>query len=140
MIDATTLRQILRFILVGGINTLVGVAAILGLRFIAGASDVVANFLGYIVGIVVSFVLNRRFTFADRGPVSSSLLRFVVSVAIAYGANLAVLMTCLRVLDTGSLVAQIASIVVYSVVFFLLAKLFAFRDTGDPQASSTRGR
>lgn len=135
MLNATTLRQLLRFVFVGGINTLVGVAAILGFRFIAGASDVVANLLGYLIGIVVSYVLNRRITFADRGAVASSLPRFLVAVATAYGANLITLVICLRVIGAASLVAQIASIAVYSVVFFLLAKLFAFRGAAEGTAS-----
>lgn len=126
MPDPSTLGQLVRFVLVGFANTAVGLGTILALRYGVGTSDLLANFLGYAVGISVSFLLNRSFTFGDRGAVGPALIRFAISVGIAYLINVVVLLFCLRVLDAPSLVGQLAGMVAYTIAFFFLAKLFAF--------------
>lgn len=126
MTSTPTLGQLFRFVIVGGANTAVGLGTILAMRYGLGTSDLLANFLGYAVGISVSFLMNRSFTFGDRSAMGPALFRFAISVGIAYLVNVAVLMFCLRVVAATSLVSQIAGMISYTVTFFVLAKLFAF--------------
>jgi len=121
--------QALRFVIVGCINTLTCLIVILSLRYGAGAGDIMANALGYVVAIAVSFVLNRRFTFKHEGPVTSALLRFLTSFGIAYTANLLVLLVLLHQLDLPPYAAHPVANAVYTLFFFFLAKHFAFRDS-----------
>lgn len=120
------LRSALRFGFVGLLNTLVGLAVIAALLQM-GAGDYPANAGGYVVGLCLSFTLNRIWTFEVRGPVAAGeAARFLVAFAIAYSANLAVL-TGMRGLGfERSLVGQGAGIVTYSICFFLLSRAFVF--------------
>ncbi|SFF85920.1 Putative flippase GtrA (transmembrane translocase of bactoprenol-linked glucose) [Novosphingobium sp. CF614] len=121
------LKSGVRFGLVGLANTLVGLA-IIAVLLRAGAGDYLANAASYSIGLCLSFVLNRAWTFGQRGPVAGiEARRFVIVFVLSYGANLAVL-TLMRGIGFGeSLIGQGAGMVVYSVCFFLLSRRYVFR-------------
>lgn len=75
---------ILRFIIVGIINTLVGTAIMFGLYNLAGASYWVSSATNYILASMLSFVLNKKFTFRHEGNVVASGFRFAVNIAVCY--------------------------------------------------------
>ena len=85
-----------RFLIVGVINTLVGTAVMFSLYNLAGLHkwgqvgywlSTVGN---YTVGSVVSFFLNKHFTFKNKEKGRGVVVRFVVNIAVcmvlAYGA------------------------------------------------------
>lgn len=115
-----------RFGLVGIANTLVGLAVIaLLLHF--GAGDYLANAVSYAIGICLSFVLNRTFTFRVRGRVAAhEVHRFLAVFAISYAANLGVLTLMRAAGFAETLIAQGAAMIAYSTVFFLLSRRFVF--------------
>jgi putative flippase GtrA len=117
----------LKFALTGVGNTIVGVGTLLFARDVLGMSDYVANAIGYVVGLIFSFVVNRSFTFADRSSMAITAPRFLLAFAISYSANLVVLAVGLDVLGLHPNLAQAFAIVTYSVTFFLLCRLFVFR-------------
>jgi|CXWL01.1.fsa_nt_gi putative flippase GtrA len=79
----TLLAQIVRFALVGVAATAVHFAVLIALVELAGLGPVAATTLGYIVGIAVSYTLNRLYTFKSDAPVGSSFLKF----ALLYGVS-----------------------------------------------------
>src|SRR5207244_4508227 len=74
----------IKFVVVGVGNTLLGLTIIYALKGLAGASDVAANVVGYLVGASVSFSLNKTWTFGHRGRVGPALWRFLLVLAAAY--------------------------------------------------------
>ena len=85
----------IRFLIVGVINTLVGTAVMFGLYNLAGLHrwgqmgywlSTIGN---YTVGSVVSFFLNKHFTFKNKEKGRAVVIRFVVNIAVcmvlAYG-------------------------------------------------------
>lgn len=117
-------RQPIMYALVGIMNTAIGGAAIFVLMAL-GASPIAANAGGYALGFVTSFVLNSKITFqvsASRG----NLIRFLVAVAIAYAANLAVMIITLKVTHSKQ-IAQAAGIPVYLMVGYIANKCWAMR-------------
>ncbi|PNU04211.1 GtrA family protein [Novosphingobium guangzhouense] len=122
----TTMMAALRFGVVGALNSLVGLAVIWALLRL-GVGDYPANACSYAVGVCLSFVLNRAWTFAVRGPVGSGeVARFLLVFALSYAANLGVL-TLMRALGFAhSLIGQGAAMAAYSVCFFLLSRHFVF--------------
>ncbi|MEL6266900.1 MAG: GtrA family protein [Pseudomonadota bacterium] len=115
--------EAIRFGLVGIVNTAAGLGTIyLAMWF--GVAPVPANMIGYAVGIVVSFTLNRLYTF--KGPTRpGAVLRFLVCFAISYGVNLAVLTTVLA-LGVSPWLAQPIAMVSYTGCFFLISKFYVF--------------
>ncbi|MBQ0078846.1 MAG: GtrA family protein [Eubacterium sp.] len=78
-----------KFIIVGICNTIVGTGLMFLLYNLAGCSYWVSSAANYIVGSILSYVLNSRFTFNYKGNNARSISRFVINIAgcwiIAYG-------------------------------------------------------
>jgi putative flippase GtrA len=124
------LAQIARFVIVGAINTIAGLLIIYGMMFFVGANLFLANFCGYAVGLLISFVLNKSWSFTSDHPIGSSLFRFLLVFCVAYLVNLVALKTATEAAGLNPYFAQMIAIVFYSVVFFIGCRVFAF-----PQAA-----
>ena len=84
-----------RFILVGIVNTLVGYGVMFGLWNLAGLhlwGDFgywISSAANYVVGSIVSFFLNKHFTFRNRETGSGVVIRFILNISlcwlVAYG-------------------------------------------------------
>lgn len=116
--------QFLKFVSVGVLNTLIGLAVIVGMMYFLDAGPIAANLGGYLVGGVVSFALNGRFTFRQELLSRGMFFRFVAIYLLAYLANLAALRMSLVF---NKYLAQIAGMLVYTVVGFVGCRLFVYR-------------
>lgn len=77
-------KEISTFLAIGIINTLVGLTSIYLLFNLLHISYWLATFIGNAIGMIVSYLLNKRFTFQNKGRFSSSLLRFFLVVLLCY--------------------------------------------------------
>ena len=119
-------RQIGRFGLAGVVNTLVGYGVIV-LCLYGGFGDYLANAIGYGAGFLISFALNRQFTFGIRGPVRrGEIARFAVAVMLAYAANLAVLTFGRALFGEGHALLQLPALATYTAVFYVLSARLVF--------------
>ena len=119
--------RIVRFGFVGLVNSLFGLSIIYLCKFI-GMTEVTSNVVGYLCGLILSFQLNRTWTFGiTQRSQASHFLRFVFAFLLAYGVNVCVLLYLLS-LNLNSYLAQAASIPIYAIVFYLLCVFFVFRD------------
>ena len=116
---------VVRFVLVGMVNTLVGLALIYAAKWFMGAGDVAANAFGYSVGMLVSFTLNRTWTFAHRGPAGRAFLTFLAVQGVAYGMNLVCVMGLIAY-GIDSYVAQAFGVPPYTIVSYLGSRYLAF--------------
>jgi putative flippase GtrA len=116
-----------RFFIVGGINTTVGLLTIWLLKWLGGLSDFAANLVGYVLGVSVSFLLNRSWTFSYRGAWLTSIARFGIVVAVAYLANLCVVLLLVQKFGMNGYLAQIFGIPPYTIIFYVGSRYFAFR-------------
>ena len=130
--SGTIRTQALRFAAVGVLNTAVGLGVIFAGMAVLGLGDVAANALGYAVGLVVSFLGNRSWTFRHRGPWRGALVRFVAVFAGAYLVNLLTMLSVRDGLRWGSYAAQIAGTLAYPIVFFLGSRSLAVRKPCTP--------
>ncbi|MDP4575804.1 GtrA family protein [Qipengyuania sp. G39] len=118
--------QIGRFGLAGIVNTVVGYGVIL-LCLSIGIGDYLANAIGYGTGFLLSFALNRRFTFGLRGPVQKGeVARFAVALMLAYAANLAVLTVGRAFFGEGYALVQLPALATYTAVFYVLSVRLVF--------------
>lgn len=117
--------RFLSFLLVGLANTAVGVAVIAG-GILAGMPPLLANALGFVAGLCLSFMLNSRFTFASDPRSIRLVARYLVAFLIAYGTNLMCVLALDRAFPQRVIVTHVLGIVPYTIVFFLLAEFFVF--------------
>ena len=75
---------VLRFVLVGVVNTLVGTAIMFGLYNLAHCSYWVASACNYILTSILSFFLNKYFTFQNEEKSVGQAVRFVTNIAVCY--------------------------------------------------------
>ncbi|RFB15029.1 GtrA family protein [Bacillus sp. HNG] len=73
-----------RFLLVGVINTLVGLSSIFLLLQVVSLSYWLSTFVGNSIGAGVSYMLNRRFTFASKAIHGKSIPLFVLVILSCY--------------------------------------------------------
>lgn len=119
-------QQFARFLSVGMLNTLLGYSIIFLAMYVLHFSPEASNLLGYGIGLVVSFLLSKTFTFRSSGAMSSELVRFLLVFAIAYAINLAVLSFAVRVLAWHAGISQLVAGVFYVFCSYFLNKRFVF--------------
>ena len=121
-----TFMTIMKFGLVGLLNTAIGFSIILA-ALAAGLGDYTANALGYGLGFILSYVLNRHWTFAIRQPMSAvELARFGSAAAFSYAANLLVLGVFRMAGWVDQPIVHLMGMALYSLSFYLLSRLLVF--------------
>lgn len=120
------LRALIKFVVVGVANTLVGLFLIYLGKWVLGFGDVVANTCGYSIGLALGFILNRRWTFRHSGPVIPALVRFSAIFILAYLGNLVTVLVAINSLAMNSYLAQASGILPYTVISFLGSRYVAF--------------
>lgn len=74
----------IKFLIVGVINTLVGTAVMFVAYNLIHLSYWVSSAANYVIGSVVSYVLNKHFTFRNRDKSPKVLLKFIVNISVCY--------------------------------------------------------
>ncbi|MET1002510.1 MAG: GtrA family protein [Acidimicrobiia bacterium] len=123
--------QRVRFVIVGGINTVLGYGLFVLFEFTIGDT---IGYLGslyasYVLAIVVAFALHRRFTFrvSGTGNVVIDFLRFASVHVVALVINTVALPLLVEIVGLEPLVAQAIVVVVTTLVSYFGHKLFSFR-------------
>ena len=73
-----------KFLLVGVLNTLVGAGIMFLLYNVAGWGYWPSTAIAYVAGAVMSFFLNRHFTFRSEETFLRSAVKFAINVAVCY--------------------------------------------------------
>ncbi len=77
-------KKLFKFILVGVINTLFGCGLMFLLYNCIGASYWISSACNYIVGGIISFFLNKYFTFQNKQRSFKQVLIFILNLATCY--------------------------------------------------------
>ncbi len=129
--------SMLRFLLVGVVNTLVGAGIMFLLYNLAGCSYWLSSAANYIVGGVVSYFLNKYYTFKNTERSWKQVLRFALNVAVcwrlAYGIAKPLALRLLAGFDEKlqTNAAMLAGLCLYTALNYLGQRFFAFRAKED---------
>lgn len=125
--------KLLRFLIVGVINTLVGMAIMFGLYNLAHCSYWVSSAANYILTSILSFFLNKYFTFKNKEQSLSQVLRFVINIAVCYGVAYGIAKPLCRALLSGASVtvrdnvSMLVGMVLFTGLNYLGQRFFAFK-------------
>ena len=126
--DKNTLWQLIRFGIVGVINTLITLIVIYVLQELLHIKYTIANLAGYIAGVINSFFWSKLWVFKK---LNSNFMReavlFLVSFGICYGIQFVALLLLVEVLHMADTWAQLVSMVVYTLCNFALNKCITFK-------------
>ncbi len=78
-------KTFLKFILVGVVNTLFGTAIMFVFYNVLGLSYWLSSASNYFFGSILSFFLNKHFTFENRDKSFMVVLKFTLNIAVCYG-------------------------------------------------------
>lgn len=127
--------QRVRFLVVGGINTLIGygVFSVLQLWVFADIpfGYLASLVLSYAVAICIAFVLYRRFVFPVKGRIVSDFVKFVGVYLVSIGINAVLLPLLAELVGLHPLVAQAISLVLTTLISYFGHKYISFRRRRD---------
>ncbi len=135
--------DIIRFVkycLVGVMNTLVTLGVIFVCKSVLGCDLYLSNALGYVAGVVNSFMWNRTWVFRSQGHFSREAIVFLVGFGLCYSLQLLAVWGMTQSplgrleFDLGGVftlsgygVATLLGNVVYTLLNFIYNKLVTFR-------------
>jgi putative flippase GtrA len=122
----TLVKLVLRFLVSGGIATLVHWATLWGLLQLQ-VEAVLASSIGAFVGAIVNYFLQYFFTFKTKRQHKKALLAYMPAVLISWLLNLGLFYSLYGELVSDPLIAQVVTTGVVMVVNFLLYKKVVFR-------------
>ena len=126
-------KSFILFLLVGGINTLVSAV----LMFLLEKTGYwVSTIIAYAVGAVISFFLNKKFTFKSEGKTTKSAVKFIINVAVCYIIAYSVAQPLATlILSATSLsplwierIAKLFGMGLYTLINYFGQKFFAFKN------------
>ena len=124
---------ILKFLIVGVVNTVFGTIVMFSLYNLAGCSYWISSAANYILGSILSFFLNKYFTFQNRERSWGQVVRFTVNIAACYLVAYGVAKPAMRMLLSGQSVsiqenaAMLAGMCLFTGLNYLGQRFFAFR-------------
>ena len=129
--------KLIKFVLVGILNTVFSAAIMFLLYNLAHFGYWGASAVSYVLGSILSFVLNKRFTFENKDSVWKTGLRFAVNVAVCYLAAYSLAKPCVRwVLSSTALSANVVEqismlfgMVLFTAFNYVGQRFFAFKET-----------
>ena len=124
---------ILKFLIVGVVNTVFGTIVMFSLYNLAGCSYWISSAANYILGSILSFFLNKYFTFQNGERSWGQVVRFTVNIAACYLVAYGVAKPAMRMLLSGQSVsiqenaAMLVGMCLFTGLNYFGQRFFAFR-------------
>lgn len=131
-------QKLLRFLMVGVANTLVGAGVMFALYNLLGVGYWVSSAANYIVGGILSFFLNKYFTFSNKERSLSQVLRFILTVSLCYLVAYGLAKPLVKIIlasfseKVRDNVAMLCGMGLYTLLNYFGQRFFAFRSEGTP--------
>ena len=133
--------QLIRFLLVGVVNTAIQYVVFVLLYEVMGINYLLASIAGYCLGVLNSYLLNRRWTFASgNARILPEAVRFTTVNLLALGANTGLLFVLVSTQSMRPLIAQLWAITASVSMNFILNKTWTFRRRPEASRASADGR
>ncbi len=120
------LNQMRRYLVVGLVSNGLLYLAYLGLTFY-GLGPKVAMTLLYVIGVLQTFIFNKKWSFNHEGLIKPAMSRYVAAYVCGYLINYIALFILVDKLGMNHQIIQAIMIVLVACVVFLLLKFWVFR-------------
>jgi putative flippase GtrA len=121
------LQKITRFIMVGLFSNGIGYGVYLLITWL-GVPYKIAMTLLYCVGVTMSYIGNRQFTFANTQQVRMTLVKFIAAYVVGYALQYAILYVLVDLFSIFHAYAQLCGAGVVAVYLFIALRLFVFKE------------
>lgn len=120
----------IKYGLIGVVNTSIGYGITFYLFYICVLPEL-ANFIGYVIGFFISYLLNKKYNFKSANSHRKDFPKFIVSMGLAYIINLLVLSFSFRLLELNVYASQLLAGLFYIFVGYGLSKAWVFKESND---------
>ncbi len=121
-------REQVRFLLIGGLNTLVSYSLFVAFYLLLGKDwYLLAYVLSYAIALVSGFALQRKFVFRVSDHLLLDFFRYTLVQLGAFGANLLLLPALVELAGVNPLIAQAIVIILTVVGSYFAHRYFSFR-------------
>lgn len=134
-----SMLQVVKYLVVGVMNTLLTLIVIFICKSYFEINPYVSNAIGYVVGLINSFIWNRNWVFRSNGRITRQAVHFVTAFVLCYAVQFAVVWTLNQFVMrdilwnvggftlSGYGVATLIGNVCYSTVNFVYNKMLTFK-------------
>lgn len=135
-----SVMQFVKYACVGVLNTIVTLCVIYVCKSLLGVNPLVSNAIGYVCGVINSFLWNKNWVFKTSGHYCREAIKFLVGFFVCYGLQLLVVWllsykTPLKHFEldiaaftlSGYGLATLLGTVVYTLVNYIYNKIITFR-------------
>lgn len=128
-----------KFILVGVINTIVGTAVMFGCYNLLNCSYWFSSAANYVIGSILSYFLNKYYTFKVKKRSWKTVARFIINIAVcyfvAYGVAkpLAIYLLSSATIKVQENVAMLVGMCLFVGLNYLGQRFFAFKEDPDDE-------
>ena len=109
----------------GFLNTLVGFSVIF-LLMALGVAPLISNISGYAVGIMLGFLVSKKFVFKSDGKALREGWRYLASFLFCFCVNIAVLIASMDVFHLSKEISQLLAAASYTILMYLLSYHLVF--------------
>jgi putative flippase GtrA len=125
-------NTIIRFIGVGIINTIIGISSIFLLLNVLGFSYWTSTFIGNAIGAIISYILNRNFTFNSNVSNKKGIVLFLFVILVSYyvSYNIGYSLINKNLLSTnlyGEELSVLLAALIYTVLNYLGQRYLTFK-------------
>lgn len=131
--------QLIKYAIVGVMNTLITLGVIFVCKSILGVNPYLSNALGYVAGLLNSFLWNRTWVFRSHGRITRQAIHFFAAFCLCYLLQLLVVWALTKssfgalefnivgFVLSGYGIATLIGNVVYTMCNFIYNRIFTFR-------------
>lgn len=128
-----------KFILVGVVNTIVGTGIMFLFYNVFHFSYWVSSASNYVFGSILSYFLNKAFTFKSKVPAGKTLWRFVINISLCYLAAYGGAKPLARLIFSGASqtvqenLAMVAGMCFFVALNYIGQRFFVFKNKEDKE-------
>lgn len=119
--------KVLRFLIVGVINTIVGYG-VFALGIYLNLYYYLAYILSYIIGVINSYILNRKFTFKSTSKSYKEPIRFVMVYLTSFAVGSVFLYISIDLLNMNEYIAGLINLIFITSISWIGHNKFSFKN------------
>ena len=120
--------QLLKFLFTGLVSTLINYSSFYLFLIFFNLAVLSSSALGYCVGLICGYQLNKQWTFGIKGEVNWILfLKYLLTYLLSLVVGLMILEYLVNILNINPLLANLITIIQTTITNFIIIKFFVFK-------------
>lgn len=120
------MKKLIKFGFVGIINTAITIGSYAFLVYFVRMNFIIANIIGYLLGMINSYIWNKNWVFQVTESYISTYIKFVVVNIAMLGFNSFCLYILVNIYSLNKLISQIIVVGLGMIINFILTKTWIF--------------